>query len=250
MSKIALITGGSTGIGLASVTKLLENNYKVISLDKISPDKNLNFTNTNFTHLSCDLSDAKSVEMCIKKAIKIYGKIGYVFSNAGVHLSANIENTSIEDLHRIININLKGTLYLLKFIIPHMKENKFGRIIFNSSDQAFVGKPNSTVYGATKAAVSQIAKSIAIDYSAYNIYSNAICPGTIDTPLYQNAINNYHVKSKIPLEKIHEEEAKLQPSGRIGRADEVANLVAFLFSQDSDFINGANLPIDGGYTAK
>lgn len=250
MSKIVLITGGSAGIGLASVKKLLDNNYKVISLDKSEPSEYLDSKNKNFTHLNCDISDPESVEINIKKAIKIYGNIGYVFSNAGVHLSSNIENTSIDDLHKVININLKGTLYLLKFIIPHMKENKFGRIIFNSSDQAFVGKPNSTVYGATKAAVSQIAKSIAIDYSAYNIYSNAICPGTIDTPLYQNAIHNYHVKSKIPLEKIHAEEANLQLSKRVGRAEEVANLVAFLFSQDSDFINGANIPIDGGYSAK
>ena len=227
---INIVEGGdSYGISDESFIKLLDKyNIKTVAIG------------ASYDNLRDNIDDI----------ISDHKNIGYLFSNAGIHLSGNIENTSINDIDNIININLKGTLYTLKYIIKHMKENKFGRIVLNSSDQAFIGKPSSTVYGSTKAAISQIAKSISIDYSNFNIHANAICPGTIETPLYHKAIRRYHEKSQIPLDHIHKEEENLQLINRIGKPEEVANLVEFLLSDKADFITGANIPIDGGYTAR
>lgn len=243
--KTAMITGGASGIGLGTALKLCDIGYQVITVDQ----QPLKDRHAKIDHYLCDIADPQALTQTCERIFARYEQVGYVFSNAGVHLSANLEATSIEEIDRLIDINLKGTLYTLKAILPHMREHRFGRIVFNSSEQALVGKPNSALYGLTKAAVAHLAKSTALDYAAFNIRANAICPGTIDTPLYQQAIARYCEKTGRAAAQVHKEEAALQPIGRLGTVSEVASLVAFLFSDEADFITGALLAIDGGYTA-
>lgn len=119
-----------------------------------------------------------------------------------------------------------------------------------ASDQSFVGKPHTAVYGATKGALAQLTRSTAIDYADSGIRVNAVCPGTVDTPLYRQAIQRYHEKTNIPLAKIEADEAHMQPLHRIGLPHEVADLVYFLSSEAAAFITGGLFPIDGGYTAR
>jgi len=131
-----------------------------------------------------------------------------------------------------------------------MKANNAGSIIIMASDQALIAKHNSFAYNMSKAALASIAKTTALDYASYNIRSNAVCPGTIETPLYHQAIDKYCERSGADKAQIHQEESDLQPLGRLGQPEEVAELVLFLASEKSKFITGSLQVIDGGYTAQ
>ena len=245
MSKVCVITGGSSGIGLSIVKLFLINDYQVFNLDLLpSP---LGSDGADF--LSCDVSNVEQVNQIITDIALNYS-IDVLVSNAGIHFSANIENTCESDLDRVFNINVKGAYAAIKAVLPNMKANKNGAIILMSSDQALVAKHNSFAYNLSKTALASIAKTTALDYAAFNIRANAVCPGTIETPLYHQAINNYVTKSGAERSQVHDDEAKLQPLNRLGQPEEVAELVLFLASDKAKFITGSLQVIDGGYTAQ
>ncbi|SFC45019.1 SDR family NAD(P)-dependent oxidoreductase [Pseudoalteromonas denitrificans] len=242
MKKIAVVTGGSKGIGLAIVEKLLNQDYQVFNLDISKSDIG------EFIH--CDISKVPQVINAINNIIQQTQQIDVLISNAGIHFSATIENTTEDDLDKVFALNVKGAYASIKACLPTMKQQKSGSIILISSDQAIIAKQNSFAYNLSKASLASIAKTTALDYAAYNIRANAVCPGTIETPLYHKAIDNYCEKSGANKKQIHAEEAALQPLGRLGRPEEVANLVAFLASDESQFITGSLQVIDGGYTTQ
>jgi hypothetical protein len=171
-------------------------------------------------------------------------------SNAGIHFSASIEDTTEDDLDRVLSINVKGAFSAVKAVLPNMKKNQNGAIILMSSDQALIAKHNSFAYNLSKTALASMAKTTALDYAQYNIRANAVCPGTIETPLYHKAIDNYCEKTGANKETVHQEEAILQPLNRLGQPEEVAELVLFLASNKAKFITGSLQVIDGGYTAQ
>jgi NAD(P)-dependent dehydrogenase (short-subunit alcohol dehydrogenase family) len=241
MTKVCVITGGSSGIGLSIVKLFIENNYRVYNLD-LSPAPDGEFC-------QCDISDVSQVNSIISNIASMQN-IDVLVSNAGVHFSATIENTSEEELDNVFNINVKGAYAAIKAVLPSMKANKNGAIILMASDQALVAKHNSFAYNLSKAALASIAKTTALDYASYNIRSNAVCPGTIETPLYHQAIDKYCASSGADKTSIHQEEAELQPLKRLGQPEEVAELVLFLASDKAKFITGSLQVIDGGYTAQ
>lgn len=237
----AIITGGSSGIGLAICKLLTEHNYLVFNLD-LQPGE-------FGEHRQCDVSDVEQVQNAIE-LISQKHKIDVLISNAGIHFSANIENTSEQDFDKVMNINVKGAFAAVKAVLPNMKANNSGSIILVSSDQALIAKHNSFAYNMSKAALASMAKTTALDYASYNIRANAVCPGTIETPLYHKAIDNYCQRSGADKQEVHAEEAALQPLGRLGQAKEVAELVLFLASDKATFITGSLQVIDGGYTCQ
>ncbi len=241
MKKNCIITGGSSGIGL-SITKLfIKHNYRVFNLD-IQQGKLGHF-------IHCDITDVEQVNKIINDIANKH-TIDVLISNAGIHFSANIENTTEADLDKVFSINVKGAFAAIKAVLPNMKTNNNGAIILMSSDQALIGKQNSFAYNLSKTALASMAKTTALDYAQYNIRANAVCPGTIETPLYHQAIDNYCEKSGADKAEIHQEEEKLQPLGRLGQPEEVAELVLFLASDKAKFITGSLQVIDGGYTAQ
>ena len=242
-----IISGGSSGIGKACVTKFLSKGYYVYNLD-ITPDS-IAVTN-NYKYLKVDVTNHADIKNAIATVIEIHSKIDAVIISAGQHLSANIENTTDEQLFALMNLNLFGAYWLIREVIPHMKHQNKGAIVTIGSDQCSVAKSNSTIYGMTKAALLSLTKSVALDYAKYNIRANCIGAGTIETPLYTNAITKYSEKSGIPLAEIEKTEALEQPIGRVGQPEEVAELADFLANDTSSFITGALIPIDGGYTTK
>ncbi|MGJ8693691.1 MAG: SDR family NAD(P)-dependent oxidoreductase [Thalassotalea sp.] len=241
MTKTCVITGGSSGIGL-SIAKLFQHSgYQVFNLD-IQAGNYGRF-------IKCDVSQVSQVEQAIT-AITSQHNIDVLVSNAGKHYSASIENTSEATLDQLFNLNVKGAYAAIKAVLPNMKANKNGAIILISSEQALVGKRNSFAYSLTKTALASMAKTTALDYAEFNIRANAVCPGTIETPLYHQAINNYCERSGADKTQVHQEEASLQPLGRLGQPEEVAELVLFLASDKAKFITGSLQVIDGGYTAQ
>ncbi|MBE3671889.1 SDR family NAD(P)-dependent oxidoreductase [Pseudoalteromonas distincta] len=242
MSKVAVVTGGTKGIGLAVVKRLLSNGYKVHNLD-IEPSE------TGIFH-QCDVSDVAAVQSCINAICEQSKRIDVLVSNAGKHLSANIESTDEQTLDALFALNVKGAYAAVQSVLPSMKAQNSGAIILVASDQAIIGKQNSFAYNLTKHALASMAKTTALDYASFNIRVNAVCPGTIETPLFHNAIDAYCAKSGANKAEIVAEEASLQPLNRLGQADEVAALVSFLASDDASFITGSLQSIDGGYTAQ
>jgi NAD(P)-dependent dehydrogenase (short-subunit alcohol dehydrogenase family) len=239
-----LISGGSSGIGEACCKLFLDNGYSVFNLDI---KNNISLAKAqNYHWINTDVADENSI---IKSLAGLH-QIDVVIISAGCHLSANILDTTTADLMKLLNLNLLGAYWLIKHVLPHMIKQGNGSIIAIGSDQYQIAKPNSAVYGMTKAALVHLIKSTALDYARYNIRANCIGAGTIDTPLYRNAINNYSNRSGITLSQIEEEEAVLQPLGRIGRPVEVAELALFLASDKASYITGAYMPLDGGYTIR
>ena len=242
MSKVAIVTGGTKGIGLAVVQRLLASDYEVHNLD-ITPS---NFG--EFHH--CDVSDVTVVRRCINAIVGQTQRIDVLVSNAGKHLSANIESTDEQTLDALFALNVKGAYAAVQSVLPIMKTQNNGAIVLIASDQAIIGKKNSFAYNLTKHALASMAKTTALDYASFNIRANAVCPGTIETPLFHNAIDAYCKNSGANKAQTVAEEAALQPLNRLGQADEVAALVNFLVSDDASFITGSLQSIDGGYTAQ
>lgn len=243
---VCIVTGGSFGIGYAVCEKFLEQGYQVINLDI----KN-NHEQSELIHwVHCDMSLPQEVIKAIQAVITHYGRVDTLVSNAGMHFSATIEDTSQEDFDRVFNLNVKGAIAATQAVLPQMKVQNSGVILYISSEQALVAKHNSFAYNLTKTALASMAKTTALDYAKYQIRANAICPGTIETPLYHQAINNYVAKSGADINQVHAEEAALQPIGRLGQAAEVAAFTYFLASDDAKFITGSLQVIDGGYTAQ
>ncbi|MBQ4849401.1 SDR family NAD(P)-dependent oxidoreductase [Pseudoalteromonas sp. MMG012] len=242
MTKVAIVTGGSFGIGLAIVEKLLSQDYQVFNLD-IAPCERGQF-------IHCDVSNVAQVNAAIAQITEKNKRIDVLVSNAGKHLSATIEETDEKTLDQLFSLNVKGAYAATKAVLPTMKAQNHGAIIFISSDQALVGKRNSFAYNLTKSALASMAKTTALDYASNNIRANAVCPGTIETPLFHSAIDKYCEQSNADKATVVAEEAALQPLGRLGKAQEVAALVAFLVSDDASFITGSLQTIDGGYTAQ
>ena len=241
---VTVITGATSGIGRATLQLLRNEGSLVYNLDNMPSAQH----DPYFIH--CDVSNRLDVEQAIKTIYDKEKRIDFLFSNAGRHLFANIEDTSYEQLETLVGINLMGTFYLLKTVIPLMKQQQKGSIVLMGSDQCFVGKGSSSVYGMTKGAIGQLAKSTAIDYAPFNIRVNCICPGTIQTPLLDNAVTQFVNQSGQESSAVYAALDSAQPLGRVGRPEEIANTVRFLLSDDSSFITGALIAADGGYTCQ
>ena len=239
--KVCLVTGGSSGIGEAICNVFEQNGYLVLNLD-IKPGK-------YGTYHQCDMTQFDEVIACVSQLAETH-QIDTAVLNAGMHKSANIEQTSEQDFDAIFALNVKGAVATTKAVIPSMKAKNHGNILVIASDQALVAKKNSFAYNLTKAALASLAKTTALDYAQYGIRANAICPGTIETPLYHKAIDRYCEQSGSNKEEVHQGEAALQPLNRLGQAEEVAEYALFLASDKAKFITGSLQVIDGGYTAQ
>jgi NAD(P)-dependent dehydrogenase (short-subunit alcohol dehydrogenase family) len=244
-NKTIIITGGSSGIGAATVALFSGTGAKVYVLDK---KKLADVTSQSIHYLECDVSNVDEVKLSIHTILQKNPKIDYLFCNAGIHLFANIEESSNEAMQKVIATNLMGTIYCLQQVLPRMKQQGFGSIVLMASDQAFIAKEQCAIYGASKAAIAQLAKSTALDYAAYGIRVNCVCPGTIDTPMYQAVLEKFQQKTGLTLAAIREAVAEKLPLKRVGKPEEVAQLVGFLCSDAAAFMTGVLVNVDGGYT--
>jgi NAD(P)-dependent dehydrogenase (short-subunit alcohol dehydrogenase family) len=242
--KIAIITGASSGIGQATKIKLREKGALVYNLDLFNDEANDEF------YIHCDVSDFESVKQSVDQIFNKHQQLDLLFANAGIHLVGNIEETKIEDFEHVLSVNLKSVFYTLKSVLPYMRNQSKGSIVLMGSDQSIIGKGKSAVYGLTKGAIGQLTKSTAIDYAEHNIRVNCICPGTIETPLLNNAVDGFIKRTNLEKDTILESLKKAQPINRIAQPYEVANVVCFLLSDEASFITGGLYSVDGGYTCQ
>jgi NAD(P)-dependent dehydrogenase (short-subunit alcohol dehydrogenase family) len=244
--KNVVITGGATGIGKTTAEKFLDAEAFVYVLDINKPE----ITRENFKYLNCDVSDLSSIKKCAEIITQERKNIHVLFTNAGIHAVSKLEDVTPELFYQVVDVNIKGTFFTIQIFLPIMKKQGFGNIVLMGSDQCFIGKGSSSIYGLTKGAIGQLTKSTAIDYAEYGIRVNCICPGTIDTPLYHNAVKNFSQKCNIPSDNIYDEFKTAQPIQRIGKTEEIAEAVLFLSCDKVNFMTGSLLSVDGGYVAQ
>jgi NAD(P)-dependent dehydrogenase (short-subunit alcohol dehydrogenase family) len=241
-NKVALVVGGASGMGAAAVRLLKDAGCRTHVFD-IKPAATGSFQ-------QCDIRNYDQVRQCVANVVNHEDRIDLLFVAAGVHLFANIEDTTVEEFERVLSINLKGPFYVLKEVLPVMKKQRAGNVVLMGSDQVFIGKGSSAVYGLSKAALGQLTKSTAIDYAPFNVRINCICPGTIDTPMLGPSIQRLHETSGLSTDQIYELLRKAQPIQRLGTPEEIGKAVMFLLSDDCPFMTGALVSADGGYTCQ
>ena len=242
--RTALITGGSGGIGLSIVKKLIKNKIKVIILDINTPSKKI-LLNKYVEFIKTDLSDYKNLKLCLTELKRKYKKIEYVINAAGVlwfDKDISLEKIEINTWDKVFSINLNSIVIVLQSILPQMKKNKFGSIVHISSIDALSGdnKPQDA-YGSSKAALLRLSKSISIQFANKNIRSNSILPGPVETPMQERWKKNPESKKNL---------SKVIPLKRVGKPSDIANSTMFLLSDESSFITGTELIVDGGLRAK
>jgi len=243
--KVAIVTGGASGIGAATVSRLAAEGAAVVIADLNADagrkmEKSLNDKGYKTHFISTDVIDPQQNQRLVEQTVNHFGRLDIVFANAGIADDAAVDKLSVDKWQKTIDINLTGVFLLDKVSIEYWLGQRQPGIIVNcGSIHSWVGKHSVTAYSAAKAGVKLLTQTLAIDYAARGIRVNAVCPGYIDTPLldYQGAAG------KAELVKLH-------PVGRLGRPEEVASVVAFLASDDASFINGASLLVDGGYVAQ
>ena len=244
--KTLIISGGSKGIGAATVGRFLRESYQVIVLG-------LNEPSTQHPHLQffkCDVSKVDEIQRVAAKILPSISEIFALVCNAGMHFSANILKTTEKDFDRVMDLNVRSCFFLTQAFLPKMIEQKHGAIVYVGSDQTLIGKKNSAVYGLSKMALGSLAKTTALDFASDNIRANTIAVSTVETPLYHHAIDQYCERTGADKIRVHEEEGHELPIGRIGQPEEIADVIYFLCSDNASFITGAVIPVDGGYTAR
>ena len=238
--KVAVVTGGASGIGLATTKKLLSEGANVVILDLKMDEEIINSLGENVLYLKCDVSNEENVKNCIEEIIKKFDHIDYLGANAGIGGSASKPHeVSMDEWNKVISVNQTGIFLLNKYVINEMLRGGKGAVVNTSSMYGLVGSTTSFAYSASKGAINQMTRSLALTYARDNIRVNAIAPGYVDTPIL----------SMVP-DNIKEAMGNELPIGRLGKDTEIANLICYLLSDDASFITGAIIPIDGGFTAK
>ena len=237
-NKTVIITGASKGIGLACAKLFYEQSANVALLD-IAADKT-GIVDERWFFIKCDVSNNDAVKQAIESVFQKFESIDFLINNAGIQRYGNVTDTTEDDWDLVMNVNLKSQYLCAKHAIPYMHQKGNGVVVNVSSVQAFVTQQNVAAYTTAKTALLGFTRSIAVDY-APNIRCVAVCPGTIDTPMLRDAINLSPDPAAVMQECID-----MHPVHRIGKPEEVAELIYFLCSDKASFITGQAFRIDGG----
>ncbi len=244
--KVALITGGGSGIGRASCRLFAEHGAKVVVADSMAEGgrqsvRDITDAGGQASFVQADVSKSADVQGMIRHSVQTYGRVDILFNNAGIEgPSAKVVNYDEDAWEKVIAIDLTSVYLGMKYVIPEMIKQGGGVILSTASVAGMVGFPGSGAYAAAKAGVINLTRVAALEYASKNIRVNCICPGIVATPMAQRVIG----------ERPEEGVIRLEPIGRLGQAQDIANAALFLASDESSFATGAPFVIDGGYIAR
>jgi len=243
-NKVAIITGGSSGIGKATAILFAEEGCKIIIADVDSKsgkevEKMIRSKGGEAFFIKTGVTNSSEVKKLMDKTVEKYGKLDILFNNAGIYFMKSFEKITEDDWDKTLDINLKGAFLCSKYALPLLKKTK-GTIINNASVLGIKPEPESAAYCASKAGLISLTRAMALEYSKIGIRVNCVCPGPILTPL---------LKKALPTKKDLGRVASYMPMKRIGTSGEVAKVVLFLASDDASYVTGAIYTVDGGETA-
>lgn len=235
--KVAVITGGASGIGAATARLFDQEGAKVVVVD-LNKELGTSFANelTDAIFVKADVTSEEEVQNVFAQATEKYGQVDVVFNNAGIGRVTPTHDLSYDEWRKTVAVDLDGVFLVAREAIRGFQKIGGGVIVNTASMYGWVGSPGSAAYNAAKGGVVNFTRSIGLEYAAENIRVNALCPGFIDTPIIPE-------ESKSILKE-------MTPMKRLGASEEMAKAVLFLASDDSTFMTGASLVVDGGYTAQ
>lgn len=248
-NKKVIITGAGSGIGKSSAILFASEGASVIVNDIDLKKGSETFARIKEVggeahFIQADVTIPEEAKLLIENSIEKFGEIDTLFNNAGISGVGALDEVEVDDWDRVMNVNVKGVFLPSKYILPYMMKRNKGSIINMSSCVAEVGLAKRAVYSASKGAVLALTKAMQVDYAPYNIRVNAILPGTIMTPFVENYLKSSYADPEEALEGIR----RRQLSGELGRPKDVAKAALFLASDESEFMMGSPLYIDGGVT--
>jgi NAD(P)-dependent dehydrogenase (short-subunit alcohol dehydrogenase family) len=248
--KVAVVTGGASGIGEAIAARFAKEGARVIIGDvderggKIVAEA-ITKTGRRATHRRLDVSMEEDFRRLFAFAEEEFAAVDVMVNNAGIGVAGNVAEQTEPEWDLMMNVNAKGAFFGCKHAVRHMLERGGGVIINIASVAGMVGVQNRAGYGASKMAIIGLTKSVAVDYAEYGIRANSISPGTVETPW----IGEILADNPEPEEARKKMEQR-QPIGRMGTPEEIASLAVYLASNESSFMTGSNVVIDGGLTAR
>ena len=247
--KRALIAGGASGIGRATALLFAREGaaISVVDLDEVggrAVGKEIDHEGSRAIFVPCDVTQAGDCQRAVEQTVRDLGGLDVLVNSAGIILRANVLETAEAEWDQVMAVNVKSVFLLSKYAIPVMAEAGGGVIINVASGWGLVGGPRAAAYCASKGAVVQLTKSMALDHGRQNIRVNCICPGDTDTPMLRDEARQLGE----PMEQFLAEAAE-RPLGRIGRPEDIAQAALYLASDASSFVTGTALVVDGGGTA-
>ena len=248
--KVILITGGTSGIGEGCTELFCEHGAKVVTMSIQGPEGTALAERLTARGFTCvfqngDVSKEADVKAAVDLAVSRFGRLDAACANAGVLRTQKITALKLEDFHTVVNVNLLGPVLLAKHAIPVMEKQGKGVICFTTSVAADIGFPEHALYGASKAALVALMRSLVTDHSPNGVRFVAVSPGTIDTPMLAASCEGWDQ----PKDVLYAAVAKKIPVRRMGRPADVASVVAFLLSDDAGFVNNCVVPVEGGTMA-
>jgi NAD(P)-dependent dehydrogenase (short-subunit alcohol dehydrogenase family) len=249
--KVIIITGAAMGLGLAAAKEFASQgahlsliDYNEKSLDEAKSEISKEFPGSKIITAIADVSNENAVKNYVNETVKSFNRIDGLYNNAGIEgKQASITEYDINIFKKVIEINLMGVYYGLRYVIPVMQKQQYGRIVNVASVGGIRGVMNQMPYVASKHAVSGMTKNAALEYGRDGILTNAIAPGAILTPMVAEAFKQVNAADP---KKAESEYAQHNPTKRLGLPHEVAKVVAFLLSPDNSYVNGQTIAIDGG----
>jgi meso-butanediol dehydrogenase/(S,S)-butanediol dehydrogenase/diacetyl reductase len=250
---VAIITGGTSGIGKATARLFAEEEADLVITGRRSElgravEKEIREQGARCLFLEADHSQAEDCSRVVERTLAEFGRVDILFNNAGIVTSGTAETTSDEIWNETFAINVTAVWRMSKLVLPHMKRQGKGVIVNNGSDWSVVAGTDAFAYIASKGAVGMMTKAMALDYARENIRVNAVCPG--DTLVDRWIEKDFKDSDPMAIETAMKESSAYLPMGRFGKPEEIAQAVLFLASDDSSFVTGHLLLVDGGNTAQ